>query len=738
MEETKSKTTFAGLIRFEKDKLFYFIVIVLFSVLLAILAERAYTYLHGLLVIEAEVTREYPRFSLLTVYRIGILFCVLFFLLIHFIVKLPVFYEIVFKYRYIIAVSAFFILVINQIHFSSIGAHNFYIQPEVSTVFGTPVFGITRLIRSDEWAVTTPIQLSALYGPEAFGRYNLIARGTLTENMPNGMTFNLASFAFPFNVFYLLGPGYGLSARWAGLLILTFMTTFELMLVIAKKNRLLAVTGAFLITFSPFFQWWSYVMFIPTGVGALVCFNYFLKSENSLKRAFLSLGIIILLSMFIVNLYPAWQVPAGYLFLGLAIWLISENRDRIKKLKLTDYGMLIVIIGAVAAIVGTYLHESREYIAGISNTIYPGARVSTGGGSFSEFFNRMMNGGVFAPVSTFRVFTHTNICEFGGIYTLFPVPLIFSIFIMIRKKVFDLLSMILIIYFIFIGSYVTFGWPEWLARVTLMSHSAPNRAMDVLMFSQLILLVRTLAGYSDNIETITRGVTEKKMKYITIVCALIVGIILAMIALVYSRTTFANRIPEIYFVLPLIGFVLVLYSLFNTDRSKKMFTAACLFLIAWSCMIWISTHPVMKGTDAVHAKPLSAKITQLATDPDEKWISLQGVVGPAFLIANGASTVNSVNFYPNLDLWYELDPERVYEHIYNRYASITVNLTSDDTHFILLHADHVHINLSYSDLAVAGVKYIHSPGPIDDDLGISFTLLYNEYDAWIYSVDHNN
>jgi len=155
-----------------------------------------------------------------------------------------------------------------------------------------------------------------------------------------------------------------------------------------------------------------------------------------------------------------------------------------------------------------------------------------------------------------------------------------------------------------------------------------------------------------------------------------------------------------------------------------------------SAATWITIHPVTRGLDAIYSKPLSVKISELADDHNEKWISLDGVTGPAYLIANGASTINSTNFYPNLELWYKLDPDKSYEHIYNRYANISVALTIDETSFSLLHADHILLNLSLHDLEKAGIRYIHTREPINESDGLGFTLLYNEGDALIYSVSY--
>ena len=735
---TKIRTKIESLIKYEKNNTVRVVILLLLSVVFAVILERIYTYVHNMYVNITGIALSGPgflnsltEFSMMSVYRTAFLFCILFFISIHFILKIPVLYDNIFRYRYVIAVLVFLLLVAFKINFSSVGMYDQYIQPGYGSEFTTPVFGKPRGIRSDEWVVGTPVQLAAQYGNEPYGRYNDIVRGTETENMPFGMNINLAALAFPLNVFYLLGVEYGVSARWVGVLIITIMVTFELMYIISRKNRLLALTGACLVAFSPFFQWWSHVIFIPAGIGTLVCFYYFLNCGTRLKKILLSLGITIFFSMFVVHLYPAWQIPVGYLYLGLAAWIIVENREKVRALKIPDWGILGLAMILISAVVGTYLWESREYTAGITGTVFPGARIFSGGGiGTGSAINRMMNGGVFAPVSAFKVFSQTNICEFGGFYTLFPIPVLFTMYVMIRKRVFDLLSNILIFITLVLGTYIILGWPQRLASFTLMSYSPSYRVLDVLIFTQVFLLIRSMALHTE-----LRERNDSKLRIGVLSAAVAAGVFMTFAAVYFNGSTFIEPISLIYFAIPFIGFILIAYTIFDCQQNKRIFKAACFFIIALTGVTWMTVHPVMKGLDAIYSKPLSLKITEHAGNTDEKWISLnESIVDPSFLIASGASTINSVNLYPNIDLWHKLDPGRQYEDVYNRYAHVTLSLTTEETSFEVRHADVVQLNLSYNDLALAGVKYIHSPYPVEDYNDIKFTLLYNEGGAYIYSV----
>jgi hypothetical protein len=424
--------------------------------------------------------------------------------------------------------------------------------------------------------------------------------------------------------------------------------------------------------------------------------------------------------------------------LGFAAWITVTNWESIKKFNKIDYTIIGVALVLIAAVVATYLYGSQEYIAGISNTIYPGARQDSGGSlDVLNTINKMMNGGVYSPISSRRGFIYTNICEFGGMYTVFPLPILFVSFMMIRKRFFDLLSIILIAYTVIIGSYILVGWPEWLSRVTLMSNTVSIRAMDVVLFAQVFLLIRAMSLFKA--EPGIEGLVKKSTKIETVitVSSVAVALLLTYIAIGFSTVTFTTPLGSPFFIFTYLGFLAVVYSLFDCQRRQDVFRVACLYMVIISTSTLMMVHPIMRGLDAIYSKPLSAKVQELALDTDEKWLSTEGIVGSSFLIANGASTISSTNIYPNLDLWHMLDPDRLYEYAYNRYAVVTVSLTSEQTSFELLHLDHFHINFSYNDLEAAGVKYIHTGRLLFDREGISFTLQYNEGGSRIYLVEYS-
>lgn len=671
-------------------------------------------------------------FTIKSIYKMSIIFFICFFILINFIVNISIYYDFIYRYRYILCVIVFFIFVINKIHFSSISMIDNYIQPNNRTEFSTPIWGTARPIRSDEWLVGTPNILSSQYSPDAYGRYNYIMRGTKTENMASRTYISFATLANPLFFGYIFGPEYGISIHWCGTLLITFMVLLEIMYIISKGNRLLSVTGACLVTFSPFYQWWSYgPVWIVGGIGTIVCLYYYIQSNIYIKKIFFALGISVFFSQFVVNLYPPWQVPSGYLFLGLAIWVIYENKIKIKQFRKFDWCIISLTLAFTITIIITYLMSLEEYMTVILNTVYPGSRIDTGGITDIRYFlDRFMNGGLYAFLTlSQQAVANTNVCEFGGFNALFPIPLISTIYFLIKKRQVDLLSIILFIYTVFIGSYILVGWPEWLAKLSLMSSSMPSRAMDVVLFSQVFLLIRSLSSGNDCKNN------EKIISWKKIIESIIISIGILIEFIYFCKLDFGRLMSPILSIVVFVGITLVIYCIITQYYNKRIFIVACIYLIGFSCISGMRVHPFMKGLDAIYGKPLASKVKELAQNTDEKWIALDSLVNQQFLIACGASTINSTNIYPNISLWERLDSDNLYKFIYNRYAHVAMYLTADKTRFELAQADVISIYLSYDDLSTVNVKFIFSPYALEDCENVNFELLYNEDGAWIYGVE---
>ncbi|RHO55564.1 hypothetical protein DW091_15435 [Eubacterium sp. AM05-23] len=665
----------------------------------------------------------FAEFTGLFISRFILFFLLFVFLGVHWLIPLKSLYNWMFNKRYWIALVILLFMTVNQYHGSSIACFDQYIQPGQGSEFVEPVLGSPRGIRSDEWLGSTPNRLSAQYGEDAYSKYNYVMRGTQTPNMilSVNMFCNYSSLTNPFTfAVFLFGQAYGQSIMWYGTLLLTFLVSIEMCMIISRKNKLVSVMGATLIVFSGYYQWWSFASWILGAQSSVVCGYYFIQTNNKKNKILLGVGLGLSLSYFISLLYPAWQVPTSYLFLGIIVWILYENVEKIKNLDKIDWLILAGSFAFAASIVIIYLYVSKDYTHGIMNTVYPGKRISGGGGEgtinkvFWWFYN---------PLFVFPGKTFNNPSEAGAFMTFFPIPLILSIWYLLKEKKKDFLVIVLIIITLFLGSYVALGWPELIAKFTLMSYSTSERAVDILMFSQLYLLVAVLSRF------------EKQRKMPNFLAIAIIGMFLPIYIILNLEKFPEVGIPAKYIVVISFLFCIFCFGIM-VEISKKMKKNIIIGITTLAFLTGIFVHPIQKGFDAIYSKPLAKEIqTIVEKDKNRKWVSVGKTIVPQqFLIACGAPTINSVNMMPNLELWNKLDPRKKYNEVYNRFAHVQVEFTYDDTFFELIGLDTFLLHLSYKDIDKAEISYIYSNGPVDSNEYVSVKELYQEGNNYIYEI----
>ncbi len=152
----------------------------------------------------------------------------------------------------------------------------------------------------------------------------------------------------------------------------------------------------------------------------------------------------------------------------------------------------------------------------------------------------------------------------------------------------------------------------------------------------------------------------------------------------------------------------------------------------------MAVNPVQKGIDVVQENESIKMIKKVsAQDPAAKWAADTHVYGQA-CIMGGAACVNSINTYPNLALWESLDPERLYADVYNRYASIYIDITRDKTTFELEAADTFVAHVNVDDIEKLGITYFVSERNLDeyDTDKVDFTLVADTNSKlFVYRVD---
>ena len=329
--------------------------------------------------------------------RIPILTVILFFAGSHFIFNIKELYNNIYKYRFYIAGIVLIYAVLMGYSGSSIGVYNDIIQPNNREIYYSPIFGDSRTIRTDEWAVNAPSFVSQCVDPNGnnYSYYHDSLRGTKTEmfSQLNQPILDILSIGKPFTLGALiLGASRGYSFLWAASIIALLLVSFEFCMVISKNNKLASLLGMLLISFSASTQWWQCYNIFTWGMLAIVLFDKFMLTKKFSTKILCSIGIFISGISYIFYFYPTWQVPYGYIYLAVLIWVVIKNWKEYKINKKNILLIIAIILGILAISLTLKAYE------GITNVF--GRDSTSGDVSTSEFNISIYDESDFANGST--------------------------------------------------------------------------------------------------------------------------------------------------------------------------------------------------------------------------------------------------------------------------------------------------------------------------------------------------
>ena len=626
----------------------------------------------------------------------------------------------IYRHRLLLSVAAVALLVLFDISGSSIHMISYYTPSEANGV----LLGMARPIRSDEWAMITPMSFSQ--AASGFPYFSTVLRGSKTDAfiVTGYPVWDYAVIFRPFNWgFLLLGGSRGLSFFWWSRLFALLLVSFEFGMMLTNNQKKYAALFSFMLTFSPFVQWWfaagGVVEMFVFGMGAVLLFRKYLQTESYRVRLFLALLISVFGCIYILTFYPAWMVPIAYIYLCFIIWIAYENRTCSLCLKRDGLILVIAVLFMVCNLAYVFL-KSREAIAITMNTAYPGKRrgdsvmpVDTLFYYITNFFTPLKNG-----------IPGTNESECSAFISFFPLGLVLFLYNSYRKHRADLLSLLLIAISVLFALYTFVDLPPIVDAVTLMQYSIPVRVLPILMLVQFILLFREIASMNHAVN-----------RWFALMVA-------ASIAFVSGWR--ANLLAPGYLTIAklTVAVVVIFVCCLTLMRAKEKRGMARLAAFVLSSVIFFSgvlVNPIQKGTKEITDNQITKIAQPIAQkDPEALWI-VEGAGYPYtnFLIPVGIPTINSTNVYPNLERWHLLDEAGEYENIYNRYAHILISLTNSPTYFEKgATVDAFSVQLNPADLKTLDVGYIYTKRDLSEysNGAVELVLLDQMDDDRVYQV----
>jgi len=580
-----------------------------------------------------------------------------------------------------ICFGLFILLTLAKIHVISLPMWN-QLLPDGSDPKRGLISGAPRAIRMDDYAVGSPWILSQIN--RDFPTVNETIGGEKAPILTAPTRHFSTLFRPEFWGFFLLNAEAGYAWIWNIRICLALVGVTLMLLLLTRNNFWLSVFGSVWLLLSTGTQSWTY---IPASMiaGASLIFVaavYLLYSQNKVRIMGAALLLAWSLLYYTLILYPPYELPMGYILAALLLGYILNNPDDKRLLgqwpaKLAGAALALVLIGVCFSL---YYRDVKPTLDAIMNTVYPGKRSELGGTGFianwfSEYFSWMMQDSKFPK-------NWLNYCELAHYITFAPIiiPCLGVAFATTRKIDWPLLLLSLFIIIVYL--WIEVGFPEWLARLTLMSMSPTRRTQIPFGVANVLLTVL----YLHYLSTVT---VRTKAIYTTL------GVVAVLAFLLYAAQVNV-RDSEGFFkwhqmIVPVLFFTALgalLLVTWQPPYRNALFCGALLLFLLPNAKI----NPVSKGLAPITQHALYRAVQDIhQQDPTAKWVVFGSQYISYLVTATGVDLLSGVKYIPARNVFKVLDPQMKRDSAYNRYAHTVYNSYIDGK------TDTVVINNSFED-----------------------------------------
>jgi len=515
------------------------------------------------------------------------------------------------------------------------------------------LWGKPRGIRSDEWTVWTPYMQSLVNN--GFGRFNELSMYREDFRGFNALPIHDWALFFkpqmwPFLVFE---PARAFSIHH-GIIIVAFLIGWKQLFqhLLADKpyaSNLAFVLFSLMLFFSSFSQvWWTTLGPLLAATPWLLLTVLKWRRNSVLYYLLLAyVSAVFLLS----HTYPPIIITVAYF--GVLLLLIHQKNFFSSPSRFT--------FTAIACVVGTAIAYAyyHEIIPIMSNTVYPGQRVSPPGHTpwwlwLSAIFPYITH-------SNYTSLTVVNICELGAVSSLLPImTACYLNYSKLTKAEFKVLAIGGAAFLLF-SVWMLVPLPAWFGVPTLF-YMVPGQRM--------VFVVGLLVNYVALYMLVSVGV-KLGVKRHFIFFVLLLGVWL--LPSLYSDVGwFRKSAWEIFAIVLVLG--VAKYAGLSSNQTQTHTTAilAVAFIINFIYFGGFNPGQSAKPIFEVKSSEVVAGLRQKQGQDPRGWLVMQGYRG-ALLSGVGLNSVATVLTQPKLVFFRELFPEMAedeFNQVFNRYAHI--------------------------------------------------------------------
>lgn len=562
--------------------------------------------------------------------------------------------------------------------------------------------GDAKVIRSDEWYVHSPWVFSQAKRGLPVDNSNIGPPGAaLLVAVP---VKHISMLAQPkYWGFLFLEADRAYAWFWMTKAVGLFLFGFLLFLVLTRNDGVLSLAGSVLLYSSSYVQWWfsAFTPEVLTGFMASLLGAFYLIGGTR-RRTVWAGAVLLPLSMvnLLLHLYPAHIVSMAYVGLLLMVpmvWMAWSDRvvQPLIKTRVLSGGLAV---GVFVALAYSVIASAWPAIQAMMGTVYPGQRLSMGGGIGIEqilmgFFEFWRNGSEIPS-------NGVNQSEAARFMFLFPVGVLALGFYRYDKRLAAYIG-VSGLFAVFCVFWMSWYLPESVRTVLASlgwSYVPSNRlylALGVVSVLVLVLTCQLMAKVG--LASLSRTVL-----------AWTVTPVFLFAAWWYLR----SFDPVFYHWQRLLASVVIVGGLAaSAVLGRRMWLLGFALLSGWHSL---QVNPVLLGSDVLLNKTVFTVGAELAGQGDPIWAVYGDLKVAQGLRAQGQNVLNGAQYAPDHDVMGLFDPDGQQQKVWNRYANMGFLMPSQ--------SEELNFELRAPDLFVMNIHPCH---PAFDAAGVSFFAFAN-------------
>ncbi len=529
-------------------------------------------------------------------------------------------------------------------------------------------------IRSDEWAINTPLTIMQLRTgmPRIQPLLGNGADMALSYDVPVADLW--AVFRPQHWGFLVLPMAQGFAVHWwLPALLLVFALWLLTVTLLPGRNVLGLLIGVAAV-FSPFLQWWYLAgSFLPEALAVLAC-ALFIRIVQAQSRWLVLVYSVLMtwaLASFVLLLYPPFQIPCALVAVAFCLgYLILAAKSLGWSAVLVRLGVVVgcgVISGAFVAL---FALDHLSAVEAIASSVYPGHRtVESGGYPVSRLFSGFLDRGLTGVDAAKLIDVNQSEASSPLLAGLFVAPVLawFMLRMLGRSERPNPVILLLLAVLSLFLAHLFLPAVGVVAEFTLLDKVPGNRLLLGLgMLSDLLLIA---AAWQ-----FCRSPALPRLVILGAFCVPFLALSALALHLNVAQSAFVGSPLVAGLLAAAIGVAVAL----SVTRRPEL-GAGTLVLVSF--LVAGTVNPLSTGVTTTDELPIGVAVARIDRAEPGGWIMQLDRLAMGVLTEQRIHSYSVVYNYPQIELWRELDPTGAQSEHYNRYGYVDFSLQRGPTRF---------------------------------------------------------